>query len=267
MENDLSEVLEGSDTPNDSQVNDSQVQEPQGVNQPEPPSGEEPAANPSEPNEVHGLKAAIAAERQKRQEYERQLAEYQRQMQEYQQQAQPQQQRDPNAKPSAEQFQTYEDYLEALADWKVEQREAARAEREQQEAQQRRMMEIERQYSDRAAAFAASAPDYHTVVNDPTLPITKAMAAIIKEAENGPQIAYYLAKNRAEAARISQLSPVQAAFAMFGLVNNQVAPVENAIQQATQPTRLPGSLSNERAAVSNGKEPFHEPSLEDLLTR
>lgn len=260
METDLSTVLEGEDT----SVTQG-ASEPQGVT-PEPPSGQEQHSTPSEPNEVHGLKAAIQAEREKRRVLEQQLQDFQqRQTQAQQPQQQPQQQRD--GKPTPDQFSTYEDYLEALTDYKADLRDRTREERAKQEAFQRQQFEIEGQYSERVAKFAATAPDYHAVVSNPMLPINNAMARIIKEAENGPQIAYYLGKNPHEAARISQLSPVQAAFAMFSMVNNQVNPVENAIQQATQPQKLPGSLSNERAAGSNGKEPFREPSLDELLKK
>lgn len=50
-------------------------------------------------------------------------------------------------------------------------------------------------------------PDWHAVVSASKAPTTPTMNQAIMENENGPEIAYYLAKHPAEALRIYQLSP------------------------------------------------------------
>lgn len=50
-------------------------------------------------------------------------------------------------------------------------------------------------------------PDWHAVVSASKAPTTPVMDQAIMENENGPEIAYYLAKHPAEALRIYQLSP------------------------------------------------------------
>ena len=77
-----------------------------------------------------------------------------------------------------------------------------------QERQHRTASQIDADFATREAAFAKDKPDYHTLVDDDALPITPAMAQAIKTSESGPAVAYHLAKNPAEARRISGLHPL-----------------------------------------------------------
>jgi len=88
----------------------------------------------------------------------------------------------------------------ALATHIVNQREAAK----QQAA-------IEEAYQDRAEAAREKYDDFEQVAYSPTLAITAPMAATIRESEVGPEIAYYLGSNPAEARRIAALTPLSQA--------------------------------------------------------
>ena len=57
------------------------------------------------------------------------------------------------------------------------------------------------------ADVSETIPDWHAVVSASKAPTTPTMDQAIMENENGPEIAYYLAKHPAEALRIYQLSP------------------------------------------------------------
>lgn len=63
----------------------------------------------------------------------------------------------------------------------------------------------------RESKFSDKTPDYRESVSDPTLPINQSMANIIADMEDGPAVAYYLAKNRDMAEAISKLPPMVAA--------------------------------------------------------
>lgn len=69
-------------------------------------------------------------------------------------------------------------------------------------------------FSKREQDFAKKHEDYDELTRDPSLPITKVMADLVKEAENGPDVLYYLATNREEAARIAQMDERSAARAI-----------------------------------------------------
>lgn len=61
-------------------------------------------------------------------------------------------------------------------------------------------------FASRQAEFAKSTPDFaDKVLRDPTLPITEAMRDLIIDADNGPELAYWLAQNRDQAEKIASL--------------------------------------------------------------
>lgn len=66
-------------------------------------------------------------------------------------------------------------------------------------------------FRQRVTEFAKTVEDYESVVNDPSLPITAAMAEVIQDSDDGPALAYHLGKNPEVAARIAQLPPHAAA--------------------------------------------------------
>lgn len=118
----------------------------------------------------------------------------------------------PTGKPQLEQFQTYEDYTEALSDWKVrnvlEQREA----QQRMQAEAQRAQQVEAEFARRVQEAAAKTPEVVDAMNDPTLPISPAMADVIRSVNNGPDVVLHLSRNRDEAARLANLPPHVAAF-------------------------------------------------------
>ena len=101
-------------------------------------------------------------------------------------------------------FDSALDYADALADYKVNQKIAAR------EAEKYRTT-IETTYDTRAEKARDKYDDFDDVVLNPDLRITDAMADVIKESEVGPEVAYYLGTNPKEADRIANLSPLSQA--------------------------------------------------------
>lgn len=111
-------------------------------------------------------------------------------------------------KPTREAFDFDEErYEDAMFEWRLKQREQkTELTKAQQQIQEARERFVEAQEE-----FAASHEDYDDVVSNPALHITQAMALAVHESEIGPQIAYHLGKNPAEAARIAALSPLSQA--------------------------------------------------------
>jgi len=100
-----------------------------------------------------------------------------------------------------EQFASNEDYVEALADQRAEQKLVEREQRKQQ-------AEILETYHDKEEEVRAKYSDFEQVAYNPNLPITTVMAQSIQASDNGPEVAYYLGANPREAERISRLSPI-----------------------------------------------------------
>ena len=100
-----------------------------------------------------------------------------------------------------DQFDTYEDYAEALAERKAEEllakREAARQQAELLEA-----------YHDREEAARDKYDDFEQVAYNPELPVTEVMAQSIQTSDVGPDVLYWLGSNPKEAARIARLPTI-----------------------------------------------------------
>lgn len=79
-------------------------------------------------------------------------------------------------------------------------------------------------YEARVAEVRDRYADFDAVVSNPSLPITDDMAAVIFDSDRGPEVAYHLGKNPAEAARIARLSPVAQAKELGRLEERLSAP-------------------------------------------
>jgi hypothetical protein len=105
-------------------------------------------------------------------------------------------------KPVAANFETYEDFVEALTDFKADQRDALRAAVDAR-ANQAQVVKTQ------VEAARAAHDDYDQVVND-QVKISAAMAEVLVASDHGAEIAYFLGSNPDEAARIFTLSPARA---------------------------------------------------------
>lgn len=144
-------------------------------------------------------------EKERALETARQEAEYWKSQVVQKPQEQPQVQ---TGRPQVEQFTSYEDYLEALSDYKVNEKLAV-VQQEQTAAQQRqRLLEQQRIVHEKGDSIA---DDFVEVVYNPELLISQEVAELAFDSEKGAEILYYLGKNPSESERISRLSPVAAA--------------------------------------------------------
>lgn len=130
-------------------------------------------------------------------------------------QAQARQQPQPqgDGRPRKEDFQDYESYTEAIADWKAEQKATEKFEAFQrqlaEQSERQRMQAQAAEVQTRLMKGAEKYPDFHERVFDDSVPIDKPTAAAIAESEHSADISYHLATHREEAERIARLSPVK----------------------------------------------------------
>lgn len=109
--------------------------------------------------------------------------------------------------PQEADYATYEAYIEARADFRA--RRAVREELDQRQ-QHDEAVRVQRTVAERIAAFAAEHPDYQEVVSNPDLVLTPAIADTLTASEDGPALAYALAKDVPRFQRIRALPPVLA---------------------------------------------------------
>ena len=102
---------------------------------------------------------------------------------------------------SADQYESTEDYAQALALQKAEELLAKREAAKQQS-------QILENYQELEEAAWDKYDDFKQVAYNPKLPITNVMAETIQSSEIGPELAYYLGSNFKEAERISRMTPL-----------------------------------------------------------
>lgn len=146
------------------------------------------------------------------------------------------------SEPKLEQFETYEKYVEALADYRADLKVSAKfAELEQaqraREAQRQRD-EVAQTFQERARQFKAQAPDFEDVAYNPSLPVTDVMADAINTSEMGPQVLYWLGKNPQEAQRIAAMRNPVAVGREIGKVE-----VKLSLPQPRTTTKAPPPIS------------------------
>jgi hypothetical protein len=111
------------------------------------------------------------------------------------------------AKPRAEDFENYADFIEALTDWKTEERERQRANAARVQAAQQEQRRTQESLAQKIESARERFEDFDDVVGNPDLPITDHMAQAIALSDVGADVAYHLGKNPKEAARIASLHP------------------------------------------------------------
>lgn len=120
--------------------------------------------------------------------------------------------REPGA-PKLEQFDNFEDYVDAVADYKASKAVESRMSAAQQEAAQRkaqeRSLQVQATWQDRQEAAKEKYADFEEVVGESDATISPEMGQAIVESDLGPDIAYYLAKNPKEAKQIAEMSPIR----------------------------------------------------------
>lgn len=135
-------------------------------------------------------------------------------------------------------------------------REELRKAREEEANQKKQERERERhqKYEERVNKTRTKYEDFDDLVTDPSLPITPDMADYIRESEEGPEVAYWLAKNPQEAARIAQMNGRDAdrALARIEARVSTPAPAPAAPKPVTNAPPPPPTVGTASAAAKPG---------------
>jgi len=179
---------------------------------PDSEDSEESPQKPKHPNVQRRIDRLVREKYQaigRVQELERQLAGSRPPQQSGPPPAQPQQQY--TGRPVEGNFERYEDYIEALTDFKAAQAyQRIQQETEQRQAQMRQQAQ-QSEWQSRVQAYKAQAPDFESVLSDAEdIQLSPALQQAILEHEAGPRLAYELAKDRKTLERIARLSPASA---------------------------------------------------------
>lgn len=112
-------------------------------------------------------------------------------------------------------------------------------------------------YNDRKAKVIDKYPDYADVAENPDLQITMPMSVAILNAENGPDVAYWLGQNPDQAARIATLTPLQATIEI-GRISARLEASDKPAERKAPPPHKPLGASNaatEQTIYDIGNDP------------
>jgi hypothetical protein len=112
-----------------------------------------------------------------------------------------------DGKPKIDNFDSLEDFQEALTDWKLDQRESAKVQVEKQRESQRQAEQARQRIEQARSKYE----DFDEVALDPSLRVSQAMYDVMLESDTGADVLYFLGNNPTEAERIAKLSPASAA--------------------------------------------------------
>nr|DAP51287.1 MAG TPA: scaffold Bacteriophage, scaffolding protein [Caudoviricetes sp.] len=183
----------------------------QGQTEGEKPEGaEQQPADKTEQPKKGGVQKRIDELTRKAHEAEREAAFWREQAAKSQAPSQ-----DAATKPARDAFASDADYFEALADWKAEQKVSEFRKQQQAEAlnkaEQTQTATRFELYQERVSTALDAMPDYHEVVGGSDVPAEAHVLEAILDSEQGPQLAYHLAKHPDVAQRLNDMAPVQAA--------------------------------------------------------
>jgi hypothetical protein len=142
-------------------------------------------------------------------------------------------------KPTADKFETHEEYVEALADWKVEQKLNAHETKQKNDALKQEFSKVKEKYKAEATAYAAENPEFGRVIAECDQALKESGAYLSITVENailkhGPKLAEALAKDPDELMRICSLSALDAAEAIGEIRAQLKKPQEPAIKKITK---------------------------------
>lgn len=169
----------------------------------------------------------------------------------------------PLNEPKRDDFDDYERYIEARADWKVEQRLAKEADSYRQreaEARQREAASTFEETRDSVIEAGIDAyPDFEEVVLSDDLMISEVMRDAAFSSDAGKDLLYHLGKNPAKAAKIASLPPVRQILEM-GIL-------EASLKSAKQPSNAPKPLSPVGSRGPGSTGPTDNLSMADWMAR
>lgn len=155
--------------------------------------------------------------------------------------------------PNLDAFNSYEEWVEATADYRAEKRfnelQKQSEERAAQETERKAQDQRRTAYTQRVENIEDRYPDYHDVTAE--VPVTRAMADFMLGHDKGPDIAYYLGKNPDEAMRITKLSPVQQGYELARLEATMTTPASMARMTTKAPEPINPVRPRDRAPTGN----------------
>lgn len=171
----------------------------------------------------------------------------------------------PSKAPNVADFSDFQEYLDAVVDYRVSQG-LAKTQQLSQKAQQEAVeaqhdAALNTFWQSNMATFAEEVPDFEEVVSAADTPVSNALMRAIKEADDGPRVLYYLAQNPKEVRQLNSLPSFSAVVRQIGRLEERLDKTKSTKSKAPA---VPATVSGTGSAkTSTG--PSDDMSVEDWM--
>lgn len=135
-----------------------------------------------------------------------------------------------DGKPKLEDFEHHEDYIEALTDWKLEQKQKEQEVKSRESHLKNEYQKTIQSFQSKVAEFGKTHSDFQEVIEEvDDIPLSPGFREAVISSDLGPAVMYELAKNREELERINALSPLAAA--------KEIGKIEARLSKSSEPQK------------------------------
>lgn len=115
-------------------------------------------------------------------------------------------------KPTPDKFENYGDFVEALTEWKADEKVNAKLKERDAESEKKQAADKRNStWAERSAAARAKHSDFDSVIAASQVPVADHVIAVLEDSEIGPELAYHLDRHPEIAERLNKLGPLAAA--------------------------------------------------------
>lgn len=134
-------------------------------------------------------------------------------------------------KPTPDQFKDYNEYVEALAEFKADEKVDAKLKVHDEETAKRQTLEKRAAtWAEQVSSLKSTLPDYEEVVSASDVPVSDHVRAAIEDSDKGAELVYHLAKNPEVAERLNKLGELGAAREIGRIEASLAKPVETKLE-------------------------------------
>jgi hypothetical protein len=156
-------------------------------------------------------------------------------------------------KPVRDMYENDDQYLEALSDFKIEQRLNERD-------LQRQQATLVENYNTRAKEFAKERPDFFDIIDDASdLIIAPETAYIIQKSEVGPKLALHLAENPDVADKLNRLDATTRVYELGKLEMTLTSPVKKG--EVKRVSTAPAPITSPKGSAPGPAKDLYDPTL------
>lgn len=168
---------------------------------------------------------------------------------------------EPKGKPKADDFESHEEYVEAVTDWKVEQKLSARdAKQKETETLSEHQKQVNAHF-ERVGTFKETHDDFDDVIESiDDITMSPTVQQMILDSEHGAELMYLCGQNREEYARICKL-PALAAAREFGKFEAKFLKTSESTEvKEAKTTKAPPPVKPIGAKGNTGKKSLGDPN-------